>query len=274
MASTRNHVRQLMEMLRVQALLEQKTKTPAFSHALGLNYAQISESQFVPVKEDSGNFYSFEYTVPSQLRLPSVHSETKTLTLNNSNSSDDDSTNNNPVSLSTLLAIIDEVTSWSSLIGDSKRRRFGVSINLRAEWAKFPSPSPIFPGQTIRINTTNSKIGKTIGFVRAEICDSKTGERLALGSHIKFLDMGPMMNFLLSFWPLTKKVLTTLIPYDVEMEKQSKTKYQLPHLFQSLDLTKDQPTFTPDKIHSSLGGPLHGGCQAVLHELVGSLKAQ
>jgi hypothetical protein len=265
-SSTAKPIPQLLEMLKMLALVEKRLNAPGFSHALKLDYASLSEQQFfLTPAEDSGNSLIFKYKIPSHLTLPHYSSDTNKWT-----HSPDHAT----TSLSTLLAILDEVTTWSALVGDMARRRFGVSVNFRTEWAK--PAAALIPGQEVLIHTTNSKIGKNLVFLGAKVCDAHSCELIAFGSQVKYLDMG-RLNFALSRfgWPMTKLVLTSMIPYDPQEDKANGDQYQLRDLFGSLKITSlDNATFTPQKIHASLGGPLHGGCSAILMELVGSSVAQ
>ena len=45
-------------------------------------------------------------------------------------------------------------------------------------------------------------------------------------------------------------------------------------LFQSFHYTNSVATFTATKAHASLGGPIHGSCQAMLMEMIATEKLQ
>lgn len=291
MSSFAKRTQKLLDTLRLLAVVEKRLEAPGFSHALALNHDKLSPSQFLPPADGSHHAFTFEYKIPLQLTLPFLSPHSSNVVSSSHKTTP-------TISLSTLLAILDDVTSWSTLLGDPKRRRFGVSVNLRAEWAQqassFQHSGLLHPGQTLHISTTNSKIGKNIAFIDAQVFDAQTEDLVAFGSHIKYLDMGKLMNFVLSEqgWPMLERVVTkmnesalatqllrNMLPYEKSQQTiPTDHEYQLLHLFDSIKFQEESPTtratFQPEHFHASMGGRLHGGCQAILMELVGSYAAQ
>jgi acyl-coenzyme A thioesterase PaaI-like protein len=173
------------------------------------------------------------------------------------------------VSLSTYMAAMDDVTTWALVLGDEKRGRAGVSVALNAEWgpaAHHHRRRKNLPCDAVDIQATISKIGRNLGFVWAEIKDASTGELLCHGSHIKYLPMGPLMDFMqhingrkLAIW-----YADNFLKYHPPVDDRP-----LADLFEpSFQMQSDtRATFQVGREHASLGGPIHGGCQAVLMEL-------
>jgi acyl-coenzyme A thioesterase PaaI-like protein len=242
--SSRQSVQKLLDFLKVGSRLE---KSPSFSGALGLNPESVSASQ-VAFDLDKQNL-TFRLPLTQRIRLP--RQET--------------------VALSTYLAIIDDVTTWALILGDPKRSRPGVSLSLRGEWG--PSQSGRGPGEEVDIVTTVNKIGRNMGFVRAEVRDAATGPLVCSASHVKYLPMGMLLDLMLSSygWNATK-----LYTEHVLSPPASPTGDPPPlvDLFQSLKFLSDnRASFEPAAIHASLGGPMHGGCQAIVMELAATKVA-
>ena len=180
------------------------------------------------------------------------------------------SSNNSEIALSTFLTMIDDITSWALILGDLKRGRGGVSIFLRNEWCSTLSSGRL-PGDVVEIQASVKKIGQNIGFVQAQIKDVATGQTVCRGSHIKYLPAGQIMDFMVSSygWDLSKKYAHFRYP------DSTPAKGPFARLFDSLQYpANDHATFQPHAHHASFGGPLHGGCQAVLMELAATHYVQ
>jgi acyl-coenzyme A thioesterase PaaI-like protein len=239
--TSRRGAQKLLDLLKVQSRVE---KSPSFSGALGLNHGSISASQ-VSFDSDTQNL-TFRLPLTQRIRLPRQEH----------------------VALSTYLAIIDDVTTWALFMGDPERSRPGVSVSLRGEWAK----NGHCPSEEVVISTSISKIGRNMGFVRAEVRDMATGHPICFASHIKYLPMGAFVDLMLSSygWNATK-----LYTEHVLSSPNTGDPPPLEDLFESLQFESDnRATFQRSSVHASLGGPLHGGCQAVLMELVASEVAK
>lgn len=232
----------LLDFLKVHSRVE---KSSTFSRVLGLNHESVSASQ-VSFDSDKQNL-TFRLPLTQRIRLPKQQS----------------------VALSTYLAIIDDVTTWALVLGDPKRSRAGVSISLRGEWAK----NGHCPSEEVDISTSISKIGRNIGFVRAEVRDTATGHPICFASHIKYLPMGAFVDLMLSSYGWNATKLYT--EHVLSSNPNTGDPPPLADLFESLQFVSDnRATFERSSIHASLGGPIHGGCQAVLMELVASEVAK
>jgi acyl-coenzyme A thioesterase PaaI-like protein len=239
--TSRRGAQKLLDLLKVQSRVE---KSPSFSGALGLNHGSVSASQ-VSFDSDKQNL-TFRLPLTQRIRLPRQES----------------------VALSTYLAIIDDVTTWALFMGDPERSRPGVSISLRGEWAK----NGHCASEEVDISTSISKIGRNVGFVRAEVRDAATGHPICFASHIKHLPMGAFVDFMLSSygWNATK-----LYTEHVLSSPNTGDPPPVADVFESLQFVSDnRATFERSSVHASLGGPIHGGCQAVLMELVASEVAK
>jgi len=181
-------------------------------------------------------------------------------------------------SLSTHLAVIDEVTTWALVLADPVRSRAGVSVHLQARWCGGPARHGMFLApHYVDITSTVTKIGHKLGFVRAEIFNA--GERIGYGSHIKYLPMGFVTDFALSRrgWGLAQWYAQHWLPEPTPQYDHDDAKFK--DLFESFQVVKDvgddndapsdgtlMASFQPTESHASLGGALHGGCHAVLME--------
>ena len=234
-------VQKLFEMLRLADTLE---KAPGFSSILGLSHASITSL--------SADHLTFEHP-ELKLLLPL----TSNLYLPNQNS----------VALSTYLAMIDDVTTWALLLSDPRRARSGVSVSLQAEWG--PAASKCKPGDVIEISAKALKVGRNMGFARAEVRDAASGDLVCFGSHVKYLPMGAVAEFFLSpyGWPLAQ-LYADFSSSSTSDEKES-DESSLANAFRSFQVFPDDnsASFVSTSAHASLGGNLHGGCQAILMEL-------
>jgi acyl-coenzyme A thioesterase PaaI-like protein len=221
-------------------------KVPSFSRALGLNSGAFSANENVSF--DKEHNLTFRLPLTKRIQLPRLEQ---------------------PVALSTYLAIIDDVTTWALVLGDLQHSRPGVSVSLRAEWG--PAASRHQLGDQVDVVTSVSKIGRNLGFVRAEVRDVTTGDIVCSASHIKYLSLGIVVDFMLSSYGWnTSKFLTDKLMPSSETEAPP-----LIDLFDSLKFESDnRATFEPSLVHASSGGPIHGGCQAVLMQMVATRLAQ
>jgi acyl-coenzyme A thioesterase PaaI-like protein len=234
--TSRRGAQKLLDFLKVQSRVE---KSPSFSGALGLIHGSVSASQ-VSFDSDQQDL-TFRLPLTQRIRLPRQES----------------------VALSTYLAIIDDVTTWALFMGDPERSRPGVSISLRGEWAKNNGHCT---SEEVDISTSISKIGRNVGFVRAEVRDAATGDPICFASHIKYLPMGALVDLMMSSygWNATK-----LYTEHVLSSPNTGDPPPLADVFESLQFASgNRATFERSSVHASLGGPIHGGCQAVLMELV------
>eukprot|EP01038_Epipyxis_sp_PR26KG_P012756 gene12756-17102_t len=97
--------------------------------------------------------------------------------------------NNNYLSSSAILAIFDELSTYSLMWSD-KTCRGGVSIHLSVESLKH-----VTANSKVSVACKADKIGKMVGFCTMELFDDK-GYLVARGKHIKFMPMGFMYDFI------------------------------------------------------------------------------
>ncbi|GKY92803.1 hypothetical protein MPSEU_000250000 [Mayamaea pseudoterrestris] len=234
MSRTRT-VSRLINVLKVASKME---KAPGFANYLGLTpefYSKLSPEE---LSFDKDTFH-VRMPISPQIFLPQ----------------------RNATSLSTYLAIIDETTTWAFVLADKERGRAGVSVSLDASWG----PAAHLPTDSVDVSAKITKVGRNLGFVQSEITDTRTGELVCHGSHIKFLPMGQLMDFMTSRrgshiaqW-YADNFLAAAQPHDPR---------PLATLFESFQMVSDtRATFRVGPEHASLGGPIHGGCQAVLIEM-------
>ena len=243
--STRQLTLKLYEFFKMQTRVE---KAPGFSSALGLDYNTLLKDENV-LSVDENGVITLRYRVTPQRLLP----------------------NSAQVSLSTYLAAVDDVTTWALVLGDEKRSRPGKSVSLNLWAGPFPQEGR-HVGDEVNISASVHKIGRNLGFCGAEISNADTGNVVCFASHIKYLPMGPLFDMALSSYGWKAATLYTdhFLP-----SPSSDNIPPLTDLFESLTFTSDATaTFHVLPIHASLGGPIHGGCQAVLMELVATQVAR
>lgn len=95
----------------------------------------------------------------------------------------------NSLRVSAMLALFDELSTMALFVFDQTRRP-GVSVDLKTEILL-----PIFEGQTLRVNTIIEKTGKVLAFCSLEVYN-EAGVLVARGSHVKFMPMGWLWDFL------------------------------------------------------------------------------
>ena len=236
-------IQRLLHLLNLKSRLGQQG--PNFSHALGLTSERLFKENFA--HNSTTRTLTYRYTVSSRLGL----------TIQDTN-----------VALSTYMAIMDDVTTWSVLARNLKRPRPGVSVSLSAEWGPGATLG-LEPGSVVDITATLTKTGQNLGFIQAEIRDAKTGSLVCFGSHTKYLSAG---GWLLDNLAL-RKVGQAMVGFYAKFFLSDPTPSigsPMSDLFVTLDFeTHTKARFTPNPKHANFFGNVHGGCQGILMELVG-----
>jgi acyl-coenzyme A thioesterase PaaI-like protein len=241
-ASSRKNIQVLLNLLHLGAKME---RAPGFSHFLGLSPERLQPSLFHYEK----NRLDFRYKLSHDLALPTKADTT--------------------VTLSTYLAILDEVTTWASMASQPKNPRPGVTVNFQMDWGPAAHLGTAL-GSEVDITATVTKTGRNLGFVRAEVRDQESGQLVCFGSHTKFMPLTRSTEFLLSPWG--RWGLNLYAKYVLpKQNKHSKPQeeYNLSELFTSLQFeSPTTATFTAGPQHFNGLGGLHGGCQAIIMELM------
>jgi acyl-coenzyme A thioesterase PaaI-like protein len=240
-------IQKLFELMKLVSRVE---VIPGFSSLHGLSYNKISALSSEQLSFDHPAL-KLQLPLTPQLLLPKKDS----------------------VALSTYLSIIDDTTTYALVLSDPHRARAGVSVSLRVEWG--PAASKCKPGDLVNVISKTTKVGRNLGFAQAEVRDSSSDELICFGSHIKYLPMGFFADFVLSSygWPFAKIYSDYAGGSSTEEEDKSMS---LAQSFESFHFheNENRATFVASPFHASLGGPLHGGCQAVLMELAATEVAE
>lgn len=263
----------------------------------------------------SGNFRSLmvRYLAPSidQLHLPQLESSS-----NNANNR----MAKKHVSLSTYLAMLDEVTTYALIIADPKQTdavgKPGVTITMRNEWNPNYTPPSYCDHQNdggaldVTIHSSATKVGGKLGFVNATVYDTKSGQPICHNSQIKYLPSAMKISDFLLTTPIGFRLLKLYVNYfagtriNAEQKKMqtyrlgkkeevnTKTKSKngdnsspsafynentlLQDIFHSLQFNDEEGSaiFEIEPIHNNGWGGFHGGCQAMLMEIVGTYYAK
>jgi hypothetical protein len=284
-------IQKLFEFLKISGRLE---PSPGFSTVLGVNLESMNRSQFMydpgvvgkqlsespvltirnfPVikavsSENSQTFRKNHHLVLPPLLVPPPLDEQQQSTKENHLAPS--------VSLSTFMALIDDFTTWALLLGDNKRNRPGKSATLWAERVHDSQSfhpearvSQVGNSEEIDVVATVLKIGNNLGFVEAQVFDSVSKRMLCRSSHIKYLPLGRVWDFVLSdpYWNVTQQYLDYFTKTPPTVLEGSMPSFS--EVFESLEfVSPNAAKFRVSPVHASLGGPIHGGCQGILMELV------
>ena len=239
-STSKRSIQRLLKFLTLQRYYE---AAPGFSHALGLS----SERLYPELFTYQGKTLVFRYTLSSRLPLTKL-----------------DST----VSLSTYLSLLDDVTTWALMCAKPQQPRPGVSTSFQCDWGP-AAHLGMLPGSVVDIIATVTKVGKNLGFVRAEVRDVETGNLVCYGSHTKFLPLGRWLDFALSpvgQWMMGLYAKWMISPKSLQQHRM----IPLCEMFDTLHFdTHTRAYFTASRDHLNPVGSLHGGFQAILMEMVG-----
>jgi hypothetical protein len=262
--SNGRQIQKLVEFLQFYARMEGQSPPGYATCALGLSYEHISQNL------DNISYDEANQTLKVRFPLSAMPKQTPS-------SADDAVTSRG---LSTYLAMMDDVTTWALVLADVKRGRAGKSVSFHAAWnpeydAALPNYRIIGDDSTIELSASVKKIGQNIGFVAAQVRNvtdnAARNEMICYGTQIKYLPMGAVADFALSSlgWEMTK-----LYSNHILSRRDTVTSKPASDIYHSLQVIYGEDPdpavvakFTPSKEHISLGGPIHGGCQAVLMEM-------
>jgi hypothetical protein len=178
-------------------------------------------------------------------------------------------------SLCGVLAMMDEISTYSGVVPWDQYNRPGVSLQMSARCL---NPIEMKSGDRVVFQTQLQKIGKTIGFVDVLASDVHGRPFLSM-QHIKFMSTLP--SFHLWFHPvfqnLTVPISHSLLPIVFTLPQNepsipSKVEdiYDLKQSTIDLNTNKVHFTTTIEKNHGNPLGALHGGAAVVLSGLAAS----
>lgn len=248
MTASNPHIKKLFEFLKIARWVE---KTPGFSSVLGLTRQNLEAAAGRGDVRMSGRILEIQLCPSPSLVLPGQ---------------------NDQISLSTYLALMDETTTFALLLADPSRARPGVSISLNMH--RRPGARNYKLGDPVVILSSTSKVGRNVGFAEAEIRSVGSNELICYGSQVKYLPMSLIAELMLSSygWPLT----VFCADWYSKDSKDLTSDVTLADAMASFRFDDKQncATFEALPLHASPGGPVHGGCQAILMELSGRVLAQ
>lgn len=253
-----NHNKSVTKLLDFLKIYNRVESMPGFATtALGLSYTSVAQL----INEEHNNL-SFQQPATLRLRYPYQKLLQGGLTID---------------SLSTHLTLMDEVTTWAFVLADPIRSRAGVSVCLESCWGLY-DPTLLLADNNkdtvVELEATVTKIGRNLGFVRAEIYNDNNKQLICYGSQIKYLPMGIVTDFALSSkaWELTKLFTNYCLKEPASHDSSAINLFDSfrwvvnPLTSVSLPLNKTIASFSASTTHASLGGRIHGGCHGVLME--------
>jgi hypothetical protein len=185
------------------------------------------------------------------------------------------------VRLSTYTSILDDVSTWSMILGSCAYPRPGVSVSMHTEWGpgarSSPSLSDPWDARAVDIVTTLTKKGQTMGFLRSEVKHPITSEVICYYQHTKFLNPGWLLRILLSpqgMWCL-EKMSKYIFPFLVRSKPMQNESIRSKQILESFEMSGETTaTFRVGPQHTNGFGGLHGGVQAILMEKLGRIVAK
>jgi hypothetical protein len=116
------------------------------------------------------------------------------------------------------MSIMDEVTTFGLISSTPQHPRPGASVTMQSQWGpqKVASASSsaetatdnnnddddasssMILGEEVDIVTTITKMGRNLGFVRAEVRDPSTGGVICFFDHVKYLPPGWLFSIILT----------------------------------------------------------------------------
>ncbi|MGK3740088.1 MAG: hypothetical protein ACI8RD_006298 [Bacillariaceae sp.] len=212
--------------------------------------------------------------------------------------------------LSTYMSIMDEVTTFGLISATPQYPRPGVSVTMQSQWGpqKMASSSlsvvtpttdnndndkssSLILGEEVDIVTTITKMGRNLGFVRAEVRDPSTGGVICFFDHVKYLPPGFLFSIILT--PIGRWFVDNIyLRYNNIHHKRSviaptqnnnddynnddnNNGNDYSGIMDSFRITSDTTaSFRFGSQHTNGLGGLHGGVQAILMERLGQVVAR
>ena len=217
--------------------------------------------------------------------------------------------------LSTYMSIMDEVTTFGLISATPQHPRPGVSVTIQSQWGPHKvgssssssssvetamdsdnddndASSSMILGEEVDIVTTITKMGRNLGFVRAEVRDPSTGGVICFFDQVKYLPPGWLFSIILT--PIGRWFIDNIyLRYNNNVHHKrsviaSTQNTNNDHsnddnnngndysgITDSFHITSDTTaSFRFGPQHTNGFGGLHGGFQAILMERLGQVVAR
>jgi hypothetical protein len=211
------------------------------------------------------------------------------------------------------MSIMDEVTTFGLISATPQHPRPGVSVTMQSQWGpqKVASSSSSLPvetatdngndddasssmilGEKVDIVTTITKMGRNLGFVRAEVRDPSTGGVICFFDHVKYLPPGWLFSIILTpigrwfidniylryynnIYHKRSVIAPTLNNNNDHNNDDNNNGNDYSGITDSFHITSDTTaSFRFGPQHTNGLGGLHGGIQAILMERLGQVVAR
>lgn len=262
-------LQKIYEILDLISKFESRREGGAFSKSFQTVHQLLheqSKSALTP-SPNGANAISFRYTIPAEICIPRNEKKEQPRQVVSA------------VTLSALLSMFDEVTSWLIMCVD-RRKRSGVSIALGCHLADVNVAMP-GAGDVIEVRARVDKIGRNLGFssFEARRLDT-TCQRICIGYHTKFLPMGWLYETTMSSYLLfsVTRVAVSYFSTSNENNEANRRPCLLSELLKIIDGgdghgddddSKHSYSFNITDDHCNTVGTMYGGCQAMVYEEVG-----
>eukprot|EP00545_Synedropsis_sp_CCMP1620_P000857 CAMPEP_0119030078 /NCGR_PEP_ID=MMETSP1176-20130426/40850_1 /TAXON_ID=265551 /ORGANISM="Synedropsis recta cf, Strain CCMP1620" /LENGTH=307 /DNA_ID=CAMNT_0006986443 /DNA_START=53 /DNA_END=976 /DNA_ORIENTATION=- len=216
---------------------KQPASKPGFGHALKLSYNLIAKEK-LSWKEKILT-YQYKFTEDVDKATPGL-----------------------------LMAIMDELTT-NACFGVGQPSAPGVSLQMQVELA---ADVQALQSDEMDVVSTVVKLGRTISFTRCEFFQNK--KLIAFGSHVKYMKTGSyVMDIVFNnawAWNLYEFFAGDSVPDQYEEKHLWKGVIGPCLEYQNIG----DATFSINSEHVNPMGGLHGGCHALLLEMVGETLAK
>jgi acyl-coenzyme A thioesterase PaaI-like protein len=267
----------LLDFLRLQNRLEEFQGKHGFGDFLGLTVSEETHNNSYYTDRHSGSVCKVDLwweetgISPYQPALVYRYHLPDCLKFLNVNNENGGTLASNDIQLSTYMSILDEVSTWSMILGTFPHPRPGVSVNMSAEWTC--TNKSTHPQKSVDVVTTLTKTGQNIGFLRCDVRDPETSQVLCQFQHTKYLNPDWLFRLLLA--PPVRWVLEQasqhLFPYLLNLRtRKQKEMHDNQNILDSFEIIDSSTaTFQVRSHHTNGFGGLHGGVQAILMENLG-----
>jgi acyl-coenzyme A thioesterase PaaI-like protein len=221
----------------------QPASKPGFGHALKLSYNTISKER---LSIDSEQSLTYRYRFSPDVPKPSI---------------------------GILTAIQDEL-STNACFRVGQPSAPGLSLQMQTELLVKDFPASAM--EEMDILNTVTKLGRTISHTRTDFFCTKSQQRLAHSTHVKFMPSGSRILDWLFNSPALWKLYVQLYLARIDTLPLYEEKPLIKDVIQSHLEFQGQgaATFHVTREHTNPFGALHGGCHAIVMEQVGQAYAK
>ena len=174
-----------------------------------------------------------------------------------------------------LTALMDELSPYPCFrVGQPSAP--GLSLQMQTELVPSKQTGLALESlEELEIDSVVTKLGRKIAFVRTDFRDTKTNQLVAFSSHVKYMPTGSfVVDWIMNnrfLYDLYEKFYLQSAQVPFHEEKPIVQGVLRPHL---QFINAGQATFEVTQEHTNPFGSLHGGCHAMVMEMVAEAFAK